>query len=123
MRKLQNVRQSSLKITLIASVALAAICSTAQNLWNGSFSGDWGNAANWDNSSTFGPGKQIIFHTSDATNLETYLGSSARTIGGLLFTADVDSDVAVITASSVATDGSKRILFSRAPDGTIMLVR
>ncbi len=110
MRKLQNVRQSSLKITLIASVALAAIYSTAQNLWNGSVSGDWGNAANWDNSSTFGPGKQIIFHTSDATNLETYLGSSARVIGGLLFTADVDSNVAVITASSAATDGSNRIL-------------
>ena len=103
------------KILLTSTVIMMATILVvdnimAQNVWNGSVSGDWGNAANWDVSSSFGAGKQIIFHAPGAANLETYLGAFPRTIGGLIFTADVDSDVSVITATSAASDGNNKIL-------------
>jgi autotransporter-associated beta strand protein len=99
-------------VILTAAAALAAQFAPAEsNTWTGASSGNWGIAANWESTPVFAAGNTFVFHAPGADNLTTFLGSSARTIGGLLFNESADSDVIIRTYSTASvTGGVNRVL-------------
>ena len=108
--------RSTVNTVLMTAVTmlLSANCAVAQSTytWAGTTSGNWGNTSNWDTAPVFAAGNEFIFHAPGAGNLETYLGSSALTIGGLVFNSNADSATTIRTYStSSGTGGSNKILY------------
>jgi autotransporter-associated beta strand protein len=72
--------------------------AAATYTWDGETDGNWGTAANWDAPPVFAAGNEFVFYTG-VGELNTFLGA-ARTIGGLTFTDNADSDIIIRTYSN-----------------------
>jgi fibronectin-binding autotransporter adhesin len=102
-----------------AACLLPASVRAAEFTWSGATDGDWGVATNWNTPPTFGAGNGFVFHAPGAGNLNTFLGESVRTIGGLTFNDNADTAITVRTYSNeTGTGGSNRVLTLNGGSGT-----
>jgi len=100
------------RLCVLSAVVLAVLGAQAQSTftWDGDTDGDWGVATNWDATPTFGAGNNFVFYAPGAGNLNTFLGVN-RTIGGLTFNDNADSDIIIRTYSNdTGTGGDTRVL-------------
>ena len=114
LRFIKKITTDSKIISIIVMILTVAVVYTnAQNsyTWSGATSGDWGVSSNWDSTPAFAAENEFIFNSSGASNLSTYMGSAYRTIGGLTFNSDADTDITIRTYSnSAGTGGANKIL-------------
>ncbi len=98
--RMMQVKASPLSCAAMAALFLSFSVRAADYDWNGSSSGDWGTDANWSASPVWGDQANMLFYATDAGNLSTFLGESARTISSLTFNSNATSTVRIRLAST-----------------------
>lgn len=105
-----HVHSSPLSRVLIPVALFSGIHSlyAVDYTWDGGGgTAGWGNAAHWvgDTAPTFNTNANIIFYQAGTTNFNNYLGA-ARTVGGLTYNDNADSNVTTYlqSFSNVAVD-------------------